>query len=1482
MPQPQNESDIRKLKIIFRWCIGVLVGTYLALTLLLNIPAVQRWVASVVGNVLSDVVQSEVEVGRVQVAWNGRLILDDVHIDDQQQRPMLQVTRMSARVRFLEIPQHRIRIDHAQLFGFHAHLLQEHPDSATNFQFFIDAFKSKKKSNKPKHPLDLRIGQVLIRRGHITWDQTWKPKTPNRLCPAHLAIDDLTVTAQLDALRPDSINLDVRRLSLTEQSGASIRDMAFLLTGNDQGAKLEHLRLELPNSSLVIPQLTTSWSALPLKKLPQGWLESMKWQGEMQAAILPQDILPYLPKGKIHLEALPEITLQLAGQGQGDNLRVSDLKVQVEPEVLDAHLSASISNLTKGKQDIGAEATIHELSVTNKTLAVVQQVLGKEPKENALLTKLGNIQTQGTLAWHNEQASGDLEVSALPGILHVSGKGTPKGNINLSAETKGFHVDQLFDTGKSPVGLVSLQMHAQGDVRGNDGRPALQVEGQIGQLELRNYIYRNIIVNGLCAGKRYSGRVSIEDLHLALDAHGTIDLEHPMVDLTGNVAHIEPYDLNLTKRFSDTSFSGALRVDMAGATLENMGGFARIDGFQMAHEDNIYRPGDLHIASYPQDDERHLVITSPFVEGRIDGQFNPKTLIAQFKEAIQGALMQEPTDQTTPTSNDHCNLVLNVYNPALLDSLMGIHLQLASPLQVAGSIDAAAQMVSLTASTEGLKYQKEDLRNIDLRVESNPKRLLGTLMLQRMMKGRPVDFQVETETRNQRLFTTLRWDNRLPQPQYRGDIHLTSRFWKDLEGRQAVQCDFQPSDFLISDTTWHMHPGSLTYQGNVLRVDSFAVSSLDRSLAVDGRASKSEQDTLHAHLQHIRLDYIFNLINLRAVEFMGEATGHAYARTLFSQPYADARLHIDNFGLNGGKFGDVDATLNWGRVEKTISIEAAIQDPEHNSRGLVQGTICPIKGATNGLDLNIQAQRINIFFLNKFTAAIFDRLEGRASGWARLYGPFKSLNVEGDINVDEASVGIPMIGVRYHLENDSVRLRPDNIYFDSARIYDPQGHPGSTQHSALVSGHLHHENFSRMTYDIELQGDNILGYDFRDFGDMPFYGTVWADGKVHLQGGPKQLTIDIEGAPTTGTTLTYNVTTPESITSSPFMTYVDRSAPRDTTTLTVNRTSLHDNEMDIRINFDLDIDPQAQMRLLMDPKAGDYITAYGRGRILAHYYNKGAFQLYGTYHLDHGTYKLSLQEVVRKDFQIQQGGTIVFGGNPMDADINVQAIYVVPSVSLNDISAKASFSNSNTRVNCLMNITGQAKAPRIAFDFDLPNVNDDEKQMVRSLISTDEERNMQVIYLLGIGRFYNPNSTMDTQQSATAMNSLLSSTLSGQINHVLNNMVGSSNWNFGANLSTGQTGWSDMDVEGLLSGRLLNNRLLINGNFGYRDNPVATSNFIGDFDVQYLLTPSGTVALKAYSETNDRYFTKSSLTTQGIGILLKKDFTRWRNLFRKK
>ena len=157
---------------------------------------------------------------------------------------------------------------------------------------------------------------------------------------------------------------------------------------------------------------------------------------------------------------------------------------------------------------------------------------------------------------------------------------------------------------------------------------------------------------------------------------------------------------------------------------------------------------------------------------------------------------------------------------------------------------------------------------------------------------------------------------------------------------------------------------------------------------------------------------------------------------------------------------------------------------------------------------------------------------------------------------------------------------------------------------------------------------------------------------------------------------------------------------------------------------------------------------------------------------------------------------------------------------------------------------------------------------------------LQFIYLLGLGKFYTPNLAAQDNQGTGNVESFISSTISGQINNLLSNIISNENWNFASNLRAenmmtgdsdlGGENWENMEIEGILEGRMLDNRLLINGSFGYRENPMYATNFIGDFDIRYLLT-SG-ISLKGYNKTNDRYFSRTSLTTQGIGLVFQRDF----------
>ena len=187
-----------------------------------------------------------------------------------------------------------------------------------------------------------------------------------------------------------------------------------------------------------------------------------------------------------------------------------------------------------------------------------------------------------------------------------------------------------------------------------------------------------------------------------------------------------------------------------------------------------------------------------------------------------------------------------------------------------------------------------------------------------------------------------------------------------------------------------------------------------------------------------------------------------------------------------------------------------------------------------------------------------------------------------------------------------------------------------------------------------------------------------------------------------------------------------------------------------------------------------------------------------------------------------------------------------------------------------MNVTGDIRSPGVAFDLEFPTLTSDTYRKVKSIVSTEDMMNRQIIYLLALNRFYTPDY-MGSTTKGNELVSVASSTISSQLSSMLGEL--SDNWTIAPNFRSDKGDFSDVEVDLALSSSLLNNRLLFNGNFGYRDNSLNTNQFIGDFDLEYLLNKSGSIRLKAYNRYNDQnFYVKTATTTQGIGIVYRRDF----------
>ena len=92
---------------------------------------------------LSEMLNTRLTIGKINIGLLNRIIIDDVLLDDQSGKEMLKVTRLSAKFDILPFFKGKISISSVQLFGFTINLNKETPDSPPNFKFVLDAFASK-------------------------------------------------------------------------------------------------------------------------------------------------------------------------------------------------------------------------------------------------------------------------------------------------------------------------------------------------------------------------------------------------------------------------------------------------------------------------------------------------------------------------------------------------------------------------------------------------------------------------------------------------------------------------------------------------------------------------------------------------------------------------------------------------------------------------------------------------------------------------------------------------------------------------------------------------------------------------------------------------------------------------------------------------------------------------------------------------------------------------------------------------------------------------------------------------------------------------------------------------------------------------------------------------------------------------------------------------------------------------------------------
>jgi hypothetical protein len=1469
-----KERVIKGLKYTIITVLILLWIFYFVPVISLNIPYFQRRVSFFAEKKLSEYLQTPVEIKKVEIDWLNRIALKDVKISDKDSITILEANNLTAGFKLLPALKNKWVITTVRLFGFSLNLTKETSAGKTSLEEIIEPLL--KKTNDDAG-INLHIHSILLRRGNFSYHVLDKPPTKGVFNPDHIIIKDISGKLSLNGLSEDSIHAEISKLSFAESAGFAVKKMTAEFSSNKDSTFVKNVILTLPHSAVFIPEASMGPGLLKnggiAGKLNEAWF-ALKMESSQ---ITLSDFREFSPELQNFTN---QFTVEANLSGSVNLLNINEILIS-DGNNLSFAGDVNVSGLRDKNEDLYIEGQVKELKVTVKELTGILAKLNRNdvaiPKPLMKIDELlftgdicgcpGNMQMHGTLSSSIGSIQTNMLIGYRPGTDRTL---TLKGDVSSS----GLQINKLFEEG-NPYGITRFE--AEMDLtKLYRQAPSGAITARINEAQYKGYNYENIYLSGMFKNNEYEGIMNIDDPNGNLSVKGFFRNggENSVFDFDALLTDFRPEKLNLSNKFKNPVISLAVSAMFEGNNPDDFNGFIDINDFAFHTEKDSLNIHNLHIEAYtPSPLSKQLSISSDILNGEVKGNYSFSALTSDLlatAEKYAPALIRSVKEKKKPLpapSNDF-DFYFTVNNTDDLTKILNIPVSIVDTGYIKGHYSSLSDSLDTEIDIAALNMGKTSVKNMNIRLKTDGDNLNMNLHSSIPYKNNVLNsIDISSYVKNDSLISTLFWSND-NREKYKAEIDVTALFLGE-----SIEIAVQPAQIVIKDSLWKVAPALITVENDNVNIDNFLITRENQHIHLDGKISKNPQEKLLLDLKDIEISYIFDIVNTSKIRFGGKATGEINARDLPDSRMIEGRIEVRDFSFNDVVLGKLNLSSEWDDERQGILLLGSIYSSDSTWTD-VNGYIFPV-GENQGLSLFFDANDLNIAFLYKYLDAFSNKVSGRGFGNIHLYGSFNDVFLEGSAFVKEGNLGITLLNTDYSF-SDSIRMDKNSITTQNTLIRDKDGNTGS------LTLNFQHHSFRDLKYDLDMSINNMLVYDVTQHMKPELYGKVYASGTARIDGTEDFINISANARSEAGTSVGFNFMEYSTAEKYDFITFIHKNGKEHS--LLPDQESekkKSDTIMDYNLDFMLNATPEATFELTLDSISGDKIQGNGNGALHVLYGKRNALQMFGNFNIMDGIYNFSLQQLIRKRFNIREGSTVSFNGDPLNAALGIVASYNI-TANIQDLDQALVFETANTNipVNCILKLDGALQNPTISFDLQLPNSNSELERQIRSFIDTEDMMTRQIIYLLVLNKFYTPDYSHNDFRT-NEFSAVASSALSAQLSNILSSI--SDKVQIGTNIRSRQDGIKDTEIEMILSSRLLNNRLLFNGNFGYKDNDIQQSAFVGEFDLEYKLNRSGEISLKAYNHANDLYhYTTKSLTRQGVGIMLRKDFSILSEIFRRR
>lgn len=1314
---------------------------------------------------------------------------------------------------------------------------------------------------------------VLLDQNEFSYDITNTRKLKKGIDYNHLQATNIHIDAKSLSYNQQAIKGDIRQLTVDEQSGISVQKFRTRFLYDSVHAELANLYLQTSRSK-ISNYLSVGYPSIDdIGKHPGNLALNLHF---VKTNIDMKDVLIFVPElasdPAIVKNTKQRVVVNGRIKGKLSDLWLSDFMVQTgsqtaiaidgrikglpNPDKLWVDLAIPMLNTSRQDLDI-----LVPDSIIPSSIQLPQKIMVKGHITGGLKNIRSNLTVQTSdgsvkliAAYKLEDTVPVYDITFQPTLLDIGAivKQPMIGKVTGKLEAKGrsFNPKEMVTTLSSKWSLIELNQYAYADL-------AFDASANLGILN------STLVVND-------------ENIELKAQVDVSVQAQNSYAIMAMSLAGANLKQLNLSKEEFKTS--GELKANLYGIVDKKVSGNIGIGNVLVVTPKRRYVLDSMLVVSF---NEKPREIKTDVM---LKVQYTGETQLQNMPQVMQQYISQywgDPiTDRDLTSEGFSCAIKVNSH-PILTELLVPEIGQFYGADLNAEYAGKNNSMV-VTAQTPYIEYGSTQFSNVQLEVNNKGDSLLYSTFVQSIKSG---SYFIDQIGLNGSIkHNQLRYNISIIDPdtgyklkvaglvQQVGDslvlrwlndyIVLSNQRWNIDNGNRIVVC---PDGINIRQF-------NLTHEQQFLKLNSTSTklnAPLNIGFGNFDLAILSQMIEQDSSIVQGILDGKIELNPADKFAFTSDLTIKHIA--LREVPVGTLYVNADN--QNGSRYN--------AKIKLTGNGNEATIDGFYENR-------------TVSFDVNIQ--QIKVKSIEAFIPQTIKRGEGYFTGKIAISGKADQPEFNGDIALKEASFNVAFINSRLSFKDEHILLNNEGVRFNEFTVLD------SMQQPLVIDGFIYTTNFVNMRYDLNITTQNFRVLNTTAKDNPQYYGTILLNSSISVKGTEKLPKIDADVKLIDGSDLTFVVQQGElSVDKGDgVVVFIDTS---ENAIMKDTSAPLVSSFVGFDISANIEVNKNTKFKVITDAVSGDNLVVSGDARLTFGIDESGKMSLVGAYILSEGSYKASLQKVVKREFGIKRGSTITWSGDPLDAAIDITATYRVRTGATDLMAAELAGVQEGERnkyrkllnydVNLIMK--GFLLKPDLTFHLDMPPKDQlafdgEVYDKVTQINNNPSELNKQVFSLLILNKFI-PMGTGSNMTASDAASSVARNSVNQLFSDQLNNLSGKYikgaelNFNIQSNddYATGGSPQQSTEVQIGLKKELFNNRMSVqvgsNIDVGASASQGQAQTITGDMVMEYKITEDGTYRFKAFTENSYEGIIDGQLYKTGIGFLYSKDYDSISQLF---